>query len=50
VGAAFSILPNLALYVEPTLAYYFNNGSTIHSLWQDSPLNLSISLGLRTGF
>ena len=50
VGAAFSILPNLALYVEPTLAYYFNNGTTIHSLWQDSPLNLSISLGLRTGF
>ncbi len=50
VGAACEIVPHLDLYIEPTLGYYFDNGSRIHSAWHDQPWNISLSFGLRTRF
>lgn len=50
VGASFEILPHFDLYLAPTIGYYFDNGSKYHSVWQDCPLNISLSIGLRTKF
>lgn len=50
VGAAFDLLDQLALYVEPTLGYYFDNGSCVHTVWSDNPLNFYLTVGLRTSF
>ncbi len=50
IGAAFELLSHLDLYIEPTLGYYFPNKSTTHSIWHDRLWNVSLSLGLRTGF
>lgn len=50
VGAAFELMRHLDLYIEPTLGYYFHHESPIHSVWSDRPWNVSLSLGVRTGF
>ena len=50
VGAAFELMRHLDLYIEPTLGYYFHHESPIHSVWGDRPWNVSLSLGVRTGF
>ena len=50
LGVAFQLIPHLDLYAEPSLGYYFQNGSKIHSIWHDSPWNVGVSVGLRTSF
>lgn len=50
IGAAFELFKRFDLYVEPTLGYYIPNNSTVNSIWQDRPWNVSLSLGLRKGF
>ncbi len=50
VGAAFELMSHLDLYIEPTLGYYFHHESLVHSVWNDRPWNVSLSLGIRTGF
>ena len=50
VGAAFNIVQHLDVYVEPSLGYYFNNDSFVHTIWQDRSFNVGVSLGLRSKF
>lgn len=50
VGAAFELMSYVDLYVEPTLGYYFHHDTPVHSVWNDRPWNVGLSLGLRTGF
>ena len=35
------------LYFEPGVGYYFNDGSSISTLYKDHPLNYNLSIGLR---
>ena len=49
-GAAYSFIPQLVLYAEPSMAYYINNKSDIPDLWKDKPLNFIFQVGLRTNF
>jgi len=46
-GAEFRFSPQLSLYAEPGLGYWFDNGSDIPTYYQDKPLSFSLSLGLR---
>lgn len=50
VGAAFTLYKQTELYLEPYMAYYFENNSSIHNIWKDKPLNFGLTLGVRTGF
>lgn len=50
VGVAFDLLDQLALYVEPTLGYYFDNNSWVHTVWRDNPLSFYLTVGIRTSF
>lgn len=47
VGAEYRFTPQLSLYAEPTLGYYFDNGSKVPTYYKDKPLHLDLSLGLR---
>lgn len=47
VGAEFKFIDNLSLYAEPSLNYYFDNGSAVPTFYQDKPLNFNLNVGLR---
>ena len=46
-GAEYTITPQVGLYVEPSLGYYFNDGTSYQHYYKDHPLAPSIMLGLR---
>ena len=47
VGAEYKLTDDLSLYAEPGLGYYFKDGSTTPTIYQDHPLNFNLSFGLR---
>lgn len=49
-GVQVNILPNLGLYAEPGINYYFDNGSSIETIYSDKPLNFNLQFGLRITF
>ena len=50
IGAALTLYKQLELYLEPHVAYYIENNSSIQNIWKDKPFNFGLTLGLRTGF
>lgn len=50
LGAALTLYKQTELYLEPYMAYYFENKSAIHNIWKDKPFNFGLTLGVRTGF
>ena len=50
LGASYSLSDHWALYFEPVLSYYFDNNSLMRALWDDVPLNVSMSIGVKTSF
>lgn len=46
-GLQFDISQNFGIYFEPTLRYYFNNGSDIENYFKDNPWNINLNAGLR---
>ena len=47
IGAEYKLTDFFSLYAEPGLGYYFKDGSTTPTIYQDRPLNFNLSLGLR---
>ena len=47
VGIQYDVLPQLGLYAEPGVKYYFDNGSQMSNYFKDKPLNLHLQVGLR---
>ena len=47
LGLQYDIIPQLGLYAEPGLKYYFDNGSNVQNFFKDKPLNFNLQLGLR---
>ena len=47
VGAEFRFTPQFSLYAEPGFGYWFDNGSSIPTYYQDKPFSFSLSLGFR---
>ena len=46
-GAEYRLTGIFSLYAEPGLGYYFKDGSSTPTIYQDHPLNFNLSLGLR---
>ena len=42
VGIQYDFIPQLGVYVEPGMKYYFDNGSQIENIFKDKKLNLSL--------
>ena len=47
VGAEYKLTDIFSLYAEPGLGYYFKDGSTTSTIYQDRPLNFNLSIGIR---
>ena len=47
VGAEYKLTDFFSLYAEPGLGYYFKDGSSTPTIYQDHPLNFNLSFGLR---
>ncbi|MFA6592447.1 MAG: outer membrane beta-barrel protein [Bacteroidales bacterium] len=45
-GISLRLLKNISLYAEPGVAYYFDNGSSIKTYYNETPLNFSLMFGL----
>ena len=47
VGLQYDILPQLGLYAEPGVKYYFDNGSRMRNFFKDQPTSFNLQFGLR---
>lgn len=47
LGIEYRVISPLALYVEPGLKYYFDNGSRINNFFKDTPVNFNLQVGIR---
>lgn len=50
VGAQVNITKRFGLYIEPGMAYYFDDGSSIETIRKQHPFNFNLQLGLRFSF
>ena len=47
LGIQYDIIPQIGLYAEPGIRYYFDNGSRLQNFFKDKPANFSLQVGLR---
>ncbi len=47
IGVGYAITPNVSLFAEGGLSYYFNDGSRLHTYYKEHPLTFSFSSGIR---
>lgn len=47
VGAQFNATSHVGLYVEPGVAYFFNDGSDFQTIRKETPCNFNIQAGIR---
>lgn len=47
LGAQFNATRNIGLYVEPGVAYFFDDGSNVETIRKESPFNFNLQAGLR---
>ena len=50
LGASYPLVRFMSLFAEVGGAYYFDNGSTIETIYAEKPFNLNLQVGLRFGF
>ncbi|MBQ8047656.1 MAG: PorT family protein [Prevotella sp.] len=46
-GLQYDFLPELGVYAEPGVRYYFDNGSAVDNYFKDRPTAFSLQLGVR---
>lgn len=46
-GLHLQLSQGFGLYAEPTVRYYFNNGSDVENYFKDKPWNINLNAGLR---
>lgn len=47
IGVQFNFAPQVGIYVEPGIKYYFKNGSDVRNFFKDKPTNFNVQVGLR---
>lgn len=47
LGLQYNLMPQLALYAEPGISHYFDNGSNIQNFFKDKPTGLRLQVGIR---
>lgn len=46
-GLQLKPLPNIGIFAEPGVSYYFNDGSSISTIYKDRPWNFNLNIGVR---
>lgn len=49
-GLQYRFSPWLGFYAEPGVSYYFNNGSSVETIYKSKPFNFNLNLGVRFSF
>ena len=47
LGFQYQLVPNVNLFVEPTLNWYIPTGSNVKNAWTERPFTFSVPLGIR---
>lgn len=47
LGIQYQFVPNVNLFVEPTLNWYIPNGSNIKNSWTEHPFTFTVPIGIR---
>ncbi len=47
IGLQYDFTPHLGIYLEPSLQYFFDNGSNIKTYRTEHPLSVTLPLGIR---
>ena len=47
VGVQYQFVKCAAVYAEPGVSYYFNDGSQVKTIYKQKPFNFNFNLGLR---
>ena len=47
LGIQYDFIPHLGIYMEPSLQYFFDDGSDLKSYRTEHPLSITLPLGLR---
>lgn len=47
LGVQYDLTPHLGIFMEPSLQYYFDDGSNLKSYRTEHPLSITLPLGLR---
>lgn len=47
LGVQYRFVTPLSIFVEPGISYYFDDHSTLETIYTDHPLNFNLTLGLR---
>lgn len=47
VGVQWNISRLLGLYAEPGVGYWFDDGSSLQTIYKEKPLNFNLNIGLR---
>lgn len=50
VGASYRFYKRIEIYAEPNVGYYFDNKSSVQSIWNHKSVNFGLSMGLRNSF
>ena len=50
VGVQYNFIPQLGIYAEPGIKYYFDNGSHIRNFFKHRPTNFNLQIGVRMNF
>lgn len=46
-GLQLKPTPNIGIFAEPGVSYYFNDGSSISTIYKDQPWNFNLNVGIR---
>lgn len=49
-GLQYNVSSSIGIYAEPGVSYYFNDGTSIKTIYKDKPFNFNLNLGLRFTF
>ena len=47
IGLQYNLTPHLGLFIEPSLQYFFDDGSDLNTYRTEHPLSITLPLGLR---
>lgn len=47
VGVQLNVLNNIGIFAEPGISYYFDDSSSLQTIYKEKPLNFNITVGMR---
>ncbi len=49
-GLQIRVIPTVSIFAEPGVSYYFDDGSSLNTIYKEKPCNFNLNIGLRLSF